>query len=104
MRSNTGLRGEYEDSLFEHDCLENTDSDDGIHWECSSCGRPVPNQDQNPLTIIRTSKQDGEQEVTDNERAIRLLADVYGSADEVIDLLRSGHKLQTDFAYYEAKS
>lgn len=53
------------------------------------------------LEILRISKQDGAEEVTDTDRALKLLADVYGNdQDQLIEWLQKGMKLQTDFAIY----
>lgn len=54
-----------------------------------------------PLPLIRISKSDGSEEITDTDRALSLLTDVYGNRDDVIEMLRAGRRLQTDFAFYE---
>ncbi len=53
QRRISGLRGEYEDRPYTHDCRENTDSDNGTDWYCSVCGDPVADQDAEDPDPVR---------------------------------------------------
>lgn len=55
--------------------------------------------------IIRVSKDDGTEEITETFRALRLLRDAYPGYESdgaIIDELGRGTTLQTMFAYYKA--